>query len=187
MDRQGRRSVGQVCVPGEHGIDGLGQPSTARLVCIDKRNHVELSEAINSMFKWYRGTKKCYVYLPDVSIPEDSKYLFTQYYWEPVFRKSNWFARGWTLQEPIAPVSVEFFSLKGKLLGNRKSLKHQIHEITRINIQALQGGSSSQFDFAERMSWARYRDTRVEEDSVYCLLGICDILVRRRRDETMRG
>jgi hypothetical protein len=37
--------------------------------CIDKSNNTELSEAINSMFRWYRSAVKCYVYLWDVSRP----------------------------------------------------------------------------------------------------------------------
>ena len=35
--------------------------------CIDKTNSVELSEAINSMFNWYRNATECYVYLADVT------------------------------------------------------------------------------------------------------------------------
>ncbi len=35
--------------------------------CIDKKNAVELQEAINSMFRWYRNADRCYVYLDDVS------------------------------------------------------------------------------------------------------------------------
>src|ERR1051326_351949 len=34
--------------------------------CINKANFTELSEAINSMFKWYRNSTRCYVYLSDV-------------------------------------------------------------------------------------------------------------------------
>jgi len=34
--------------------------------CIDKTNSAELSEAINSMWRWYREAEKCYVYLDDV-------------------------------------------------------------------------------------------------------------------------
>ena len=34
--------------------------------CIDKGNLVELSEAINSMYRWYQGSKICIVYLEDV-------------------------------------------------------------------------------------------------------------------------
>src|SRR4051812_36956081 len=31
--------------------------------CIDKSSSAELSEAINSMFRWYRDAARCYVYL----------------------------------------------------------------------------------------------------------------------------
>ncbi|KAF2183856.1 heterokaryon incompatibility [Zopfia rhizophila CBS 207.26] len=138
--------------------------------CIDKSNNTELSEAINSMFGWYRKSAKCYVYLSDVSAND-----YNQWTWEPAFRKSRWFTRGWTLQELIAPPSVEFFSLEGKQLGCRKSLERQIHEITAIPVQALQGSSLSDFSVKERMSWAGKRETKREEDGAYCLLGIFDI------------
>ena len=35
--------------------------------CIDKTSSAELSEAINSMFNWYRESFYCYAYLDDVS------------------------------------------------------------------------------------------------------------------------
>ncbi|KAK4032864.1 vegetative incompatibility protein-like protein HET-E-1 [Parachaetomium inaequale] len=35
--------------------------------CIDKTSSAELSEAINSMYAWYRDSEVCYVYLEDVS------------------------------------------------------------------------------------------------------------------------
>ena len=34
--------------------------------CIDKKSSSELSEAINSMYKWYKGATVCYAYLSDV-------------------------------------------------------------------------------------------------------------------------
>src|ERR1700743_2617322 len=34
--------------------------------CIDKSSSAELQEAINSMFRWYRDSAKCYVYMADV-------------------------------------------------------------------------------------------------------------------------
>jgi hypothetical protein len=37
--------------------------------CIDESSSAELSEAINSMFRWYRNARKCYVYLSDVPAP----------------------------------------------------------------------------------------------------------------------
>src|SRR5271155_4413044 len=106
--------------------------------CIDKSSSAELTEAINSMFRWYREAAKCYVYLSDVSIRGyDENDHFSRFTWESAFRKSRWFTRGWALQELIAPESVEFFSLEGKRLGDKKSLEREVHEITGIAIQAL--------------------------------------------------
>jgi hypothetical protein len=95
--------------------------------------------------------------------------------WESAFRESRWFTRGWTLQELIAPVSVEFFSLECKRLGDKKSLERQVHEITGVPIGALQGSPLSHFAVSERMSWAENRKTKREEDGAYSLMGIFDI------------
>ena len=144
--------------------------------CIDKSNNTELSEAINSMFRWYRNTAKCYVYLSDVSAPashEDEK--SSQQPWEPAFRKSMWFTRGWTLQELIAPTSVEFFSKEGGRLGDKTSLERYIYEITELPIKILRGGALSNFSITERLSWAEKRETTRKEDKAYSLLGIFDV------------
>ena len=144
--------------------------------CIDKSNSAELSTAINSMFRWYRKAKKCYVYLADVSVPShDRDVQPSQSTWEAAFRGSKWFTRGWTLQELIAPAIVEFFSQERKLLGDKKSLEKLIYEITRIPIQALRGNPFSDFSITERKGWAAQRQTTEEEDLVYCLLGLCEV------------
>ena len=143
--------------------------------CIDKLSSAELSEAINSMFRWYHNAGKCYVYLSDVSISGSIKNGQFPRTWEPAFQKSRWFTRGWTLQELIAPASVEFFSVEGERLGNKKSLERQIHEITGITAQALQGSPLYYFSVHERMSWAAKRETKREEDVAYSLLGIFNI------------
>lgn len=39
--------------------------------CIDKRSSTELSEAINSMYRWYYNARICYAYLSDVSSVDD--------------------------------------------------------------------------------------------------------------------
>ena len=114
--------------------------------CIDKSNKAELQDAISSMFRWYQRSAKCYVYLSDVS---DQK---TPLIWEQAFRKSRWFTRGWTLQELLAPVSVEFFSKEASRLGDNLSLEQQIHEITGIPRKALRGEPLPQFSVNERMS-----------------------------------
>jgi hypothetical protein len=144
--------------------------------CIDKSNSVELATAINSMFRWYRNAKKCYVYLADVSVHgHDAEIQPSQSTWEAAFRISKWFTRGWTLQELIAPTVVEFFSKEGKLLGNKASLEKLLHEITRIPIQALRGNPFSDFSIAERIGWAAQRQTTEQEDIVYCLFGLCGV------------
>ncbi|KAF2195847.1 HET-domain-containing protein, partial [Zopfia rhizophila CBS 207.26] len=92
--------------------------------CINKSNHVELQEAINSMFRWYQNAAKCYVYLSDVSAAKrKASDEVSKSTWEPAFRESRWFTRGWTIQELLAPHSVEFFSREGKQLGNKRTLE----------------------------------------------------------------
>jgi hypothetical protein len=116
------------------------------------------------------------VYLTDILAPSYNKDVqASQSTWEVAFRGSRWFRRGWTLQELIAPATVEFFSKEGKRLGTKKSLEKLIHEITKIPIQALQGDPFSDFSIAKRKVWAAQRQTTEEEDLVYCLLGLCKV------------
>jgi Heterokaryon incompatibility protein (HET) len=152
--------------------------------CIDKSSSAELDEAINSMFRWYRDAARCYVYLSDVSILDyDLNSHLSQLPWESAFRASRWFTRGWTLQELLAPASVEFFSQEGQRLVDKRSLERQIHEITGITIPALQGTPLSQFGVDERFKWAEKRQTTREEDWAYCLLGIFGIFMSLRYGE----
>lgn len=141
--------------------------------CINKANFTELSQAINSMFRWYQKAAKCYVYLSDVSTTKRkaSEQSF-ETTWEPAFRNSRWFCRGWTLQELLAPSSIEFFSRDGKRLGDKRTLESVIHEVTKIAVSALRGASPSQFSIEERFSWSENRQTTHKEDKVYSLLGI---------------
>jgi len=146
--------------------------------CINKANKAELSQAINSMFRWYRNATRCYVYLPDVSIAKrKASGQSSEFTWEPAFRGSRWFTRGWTLQELLAPCSVEFFSRERKRLGDKGTLKQQIYEITGIPKLALQGGLLSQFSVNKRLSWIEHRRTKLEEDKAYSLLGIFGVYI----------
>ena len=83
--------------------------------CIDKSSSAELTETINSMFHWYQKAARCYVYLSDVSVHD---FYQADRLWKSAFLQSRWFSRGWTLQELIAPASVEFFSQEGERLGD---------------------------------------------------------------------
>ena len=152
--------------------------------CIDKSSSAVLSESINSMFRWYKNAAKCYVYMADVSTRKrqrgDEDALKT---WEQTFRKSRWFTRGWTLQELLAPTIIEFFSSDGKKLGDRETLKEQIHEITGISFQALEGSPMHVLSVSERRGWAESRVTTLPEDGAYCLMGLFDVSMATRYGE----
>ena len=132
--------------------------------CIDKSSSAELTEAINSMFRWYRQASKCYVYLSDV--PDGDK---------SAFGESRWFTRSWTLQELLAPEIVDFFSVGGKRIGDKGSLERKITKATGIPSKALQGQPLSGFGVGERMSWTTNRTATRKEDEAYCLLDIFDV------------
>ncbi|KAH8799115.1 kinesin light chain 1 [Xylogone sp. PMI_703] len=158
--------------------DGL-QYSWVDTCCIDKSTSDEVSTAINSMFRWYQRAIKCYVYLSDVLVPaEVADAQAFQITWAEAFRRSRWFTRGWTLQELLAPPTVEFFSKDYKWLGNRISLEQEIHQITKIPIGILRGQTElSELTVEERMNWAAHRTTTLKEDKVYCLLGIFGVFL----------
>jgi hypothetical protein len=147
--------------------------------CIDKSSSLELQEAINSMFSWYKKADKCYIYLRDVPPARErhASERFSEHHWEHYFRRSEWFTRGWTLQELVAPgpESTEFFSREGERLGNKKDLERQIHDITGIPLAALRGTALSQFGVEQRLSWAKGRQTTRGEDKAYSLFGIFDV------------
>lgn len=138
--------------------------------CIDKSSSAELSEAINSMYIWYRKSKVCYAYLADVPSEDDPQTPGS------AFSRSRWFTRGWTLQELIAPGELEFFCKDWAKIGNRRDLSSQISDITRID-NGILTGSASQYDksIAKRMSWASRRSTTRKEDMAYCLMGLFDV------------
>ncbi|KAI1306571.1 vegetative incompatibility protein HET-E-1 [Xylaria venustula] len=144
--------------------------------CIDKPNLTEYAEAINSMFQWYRDASRCYVFLEDV-LRDDRVQVHEppRSTWKLAFRNSRWFTRGWTLQELIAPSSVEFFSSDSQRLGDKKSLEQEIHDITNIPIHVLRGASLSACSVEERISWSHNRRTTRPEDKAYSLLGILGI------------
>lgn len=144
--------------------------------CIDKSSSTELTEAINSMFRWYKNAAECYVYLSDVSKPEHAADIQpSPAIWKDALHSSRWFSRGWTLQELVAPDSVRFFSREGNQLGSKNTLEQPIHEITGIPIKALRGAPLADFQVEERKSWAEHRETKRQEDKAYSLFSIFDI------------
>jgi hypothetical protein len=139
--------------------------------CIDKSSSAELSEAINSMFEWYRRSEVCYAYLEDV--PSSDAVISGRI--DPAFETSRWFRRGWTLQELLAPSHVRFFNHRWKEIGERGKLSTVLEEITGIEKDVLDGASFSNVSIGRRMSWASQRETTRPEDIAYSLLGLFDV------------
>ena len=134
--------------------------------CIDKTSSAELSEAINSMYRWYEEAQVCYVYLFDLSIYNDE-------YSIQVFTDSKWFTRGWTLQELLAPRSVVFYDRNWIEFGSREGLVEKLLSATGISEHNLRHPRDA--SIAARMSWASHRKTTRIEDIAYCLLGLFDV------------
>ncbi|KAK1969236.1 HET-domain-containing protein [Colletotrichum sublineola] len=138
--------------------------------CIDKTSSAELSEAINSMFRWYKQSSVCYAYLGDLPRQRPGDLYADR------FTNSKWFTRGWTLQELIAPRLVEFYDQEWNEIGTKLSVGDLIHQTTGIRRVVLSGlFPLALASVAERMSWASTRKTSRLEDMAYCLLGIFDI------------
>lgn len=152
--------------------------------CIDKTSSAELSEAINSMYRWYEEAVICIAYIEDAS-----PHL-------PIWKWSNdnirWFTRGWTLQELIAPREVEFFDVSWSSHGTRTQYATELSYITGIHLEAFERQNVwsriqrrrvardgrepvRSFSIAQRMSWAAKRTTTRPEDLAYCLLGFFDV------------
>jgi hypothetical protein len=186
-DKPGYRKV-HFCAE-QAAKDGL-RYSWIDTCCIDKSSSTELQEAINSMFHWYQKAERCCVYLSDVSRGSLDGDELSSSRWKLAFRNSKWFTRGWTLQELIAPASVEFISCEEVYLGDKRSMEQTIQDITGIAVDALRGKPLTQFNIDERFMWAESRKTRREEDEVYCLLGIFNIsmpqLYGEGRDNALR-
>jgi Heterokaryon incompatibility protein (HET) len=133
--------------------------------CINKESSAELSEAINSMYRWYKAAAVCYAYLSDVqAIALDSG-----------INSSKWFERGWTLQELLASQHVVFYDQQWEILGTKQTLSKLLTLRTGIDEAILHGEPLSRRSIAQRMSWASARVTTRKEDKAYCLLGIFDV------------
>lgn len=142
--------------------------------CIDKSSSAELSEAINSMYQWYKNSALCYAYLDDVDDPA----VACDRAWASTLVRSEWFTRGWTLQELIAPRHVQLYTRDWQLVGSKVTLAHALKIVTGIPIPVLcRGLSSSRLSIAQIMSWAANRVTTRVEDQAYSLMGLFGVFM----------
>ncbi|KIN99683.1 hypothetical protein M404DRAFT_154397 [Pisolithus tinctorius Marx 270] len=138
--------------------------------CIDKDSSVELQEAIGSMFEWYRQSALTIMYLADV--PETGS-----------FATSQWFRRGWTLQELLAPRTLLFYTQTWSLYKNTESSNHkkdaailgELTGVTGIESRFLTDFNPGVDDARSRLQWASSRRTTRPEDVAYSLFGIFNL------------
>lgn len=150
--------------------------------CIDKSSSAELSEAINSMFRWYQNAAICFVYLADVQPTllwgnpyQDASLYLARDVCAVGFKDSRWFTRGWTLQELVAPKFLVFYSRGWVRIGTKQDLRPEITARTLIPYEVLATVGFDHTSMAQRMSWASSRTTSRKEDMAYCLLGLFEV------------
>ena len=138
--------------------------------CINRESSAELSEAINSMYRWYTASAVCYAFLSDVNAKAPNDDIVEQQ-----IKSSMWFERGWTLQELLAPHNFVFYNQQWEFLGTKQTLSKLLTLRTGVDEAILNREPLSRRSIAQRMSWASQRHTTFEEDIAYCLLGIFDV------------
>lgn len=183
----------------------------ADTVCIDKSEYEELNTAINSMFAWYERSEVCYAYLEDTQTPEadnesESAGDSSESSWSSsslvglsvmeALKHAQWFTRGWTLPELIAPTTISFFSRDWTFICSRHDARAEIRRITSVPLTLLsspgnnifkQTKSLNAYTSHHKMQWMSKRHTRHEEDMAYCLLGLFDVQMPIRYGEGERA
>ncbi|KAK7439997.1 hypothetical protein VKT23_017250 [Stygiomarasmius scandens] len=149
--------------------------------CIQQGKHDDVVANITSMYAYYQNAEVCYVYLVDVLERKDMVGKVTS--WN-VEGGSEWFSRGWTLQELVAPRNAIFFNKIWQPIGDKHELRDDISHITTIPFSVLSGEESVQdVNVLTRMSWALWRKTTKKQDKVYCLQGLLGVSVKPDYDE----
>jgi hypothetical protein len=146
--------------------------------CIKQGDHDDVARNIRSMFAYYRNSCICYVYLADVSTQDDA--------WrESQFPNSEWFKRGWTLQELLAPRDVAFFDREWNAIGSKLDFKDDIAQITTIPPDIISGKQAlSKIHPLSRMAWRSGRQTTRPQDLAYCLAGLLGVSIDPDYTET---
>ena len=174
-NRPGYRKIVESCsLTRKEGLDWLWVDTC----CIMRESKTELSEAINSMFQWYRGSEICFAYLHDVKFPlltrPGTEISHTSNDW------STWFSCSWTLQDLLGARVIHFFDQDWHLIGDKDELTPKLTEITGIPEDVLANGLPHPDDpcrpsTAQIMSWAANRKATIREDRAYALVGIFEV------------
>ncbi|KAK4494325.1 hypothetical protein PRZ48_014623 [Zasmidium cellare] len=171
--REGFEKIWRLCEFVRKGafVDRKGKPVLWVWVdtcCIDKRSSSELSESINSMARYYWDAVLCVAYLADVPSGGPDQTIW----------QSEWFTRGWCLQELLFPWEIVFCDKVWGMLGRKRDgwFQRQLSARTGIDEECLESRDTMLRQcVAKKMSWASRRVTKRTEDLAYCLLGLFNI------------
>ncbi|KAJ8507188.1 hypothetical protein ONZ45_g10416 [Pleurotus djamor] len=145
--------------------------------CIHSSNSAELDESIRSMYAWYSKAYVCIVYLAQTgsALGEGNDV-------------DEWFQRGWTLQELLAPERLKFYNKDWNPLTNdkfdifrgaasppEKSIVKSVSKITGVDEQSLRRFRPENHNVRRILTWVSSRRTSRPEDMVYCLFGLLDV------------
>lgn len=167
LSKSGWEKIGRTCH--QAARDGL-KYAWVDTCCIDKSSSAELSEAINSMFRWYKRASICYVFLSDLAHFDQPKNAGEL---QASIKHCRWFTRSWTLQELIAPVHINFYDGDWKFCFTKQMASGVLGQITGINCDVLNYKIDlPAISVAQKMSWAATRQATRIEDVAYSLLGI---------------
>ncbi|KAJ8515311.1 hypothetical protein ONZ45_g7256 [Pleurotus djamor] len=151
-------------------------------VCINREDTDELTDAIQSMYWYYRHAEVCIVYLADAFDGRS-------------FTLSSWFTRGWTLQELLAPTKLAFYYGDWNRVDRRRKFDIEkvdrfdgkpqqsvdyiirlVSEVAGIDLKLLyQHYEPSPRNYENVLNWANSRSTSCEEDASYCLISLLNV------------
>ena len=174
-NRPGYQKIVKSCLlTREEGLEWLWVDTC----CVMRESQTELSEAVNSMYQWYRNSKICFAYLHDVKVSfptgSDTEMFPTSNGWP------KWFSCSWTLQGLLGPRVIHFFDQDWRPIGDKYKLASKLMEITGIPVDVLTNGLPHPDDpcrpsAAQIISWAVDRKASTREDRAYALMGIFEV------------
>lgn len=148
------------------------------------------------MFRWYQRATVCLAYLFDVSsnASENGQMIDKRFYHRKKgqtlrigpFEKSQWFKRGWTLQELLAPRELVFYDYAWRRIGVKTEMSKQIEAATHIDPKYLNGDFEGA-SIATKLSWVSDRTTTLPDDMAYCMVGILGVSMDTRYGEEERA
>ena len=144
--------------------------SRPRRTGTSERSSANLSEAINSMYRWYE-TRRYAMRTSTTSSTYPFPLRITMRGMPPAGRSGSRVG-----QKMIAPSNVQFFNKTWQHIGDKRTLARTSENITEVPEDILTDGlHGDRLCVAQIMSWAANRTTTRVEDRAYSLMGLLGV------------